>query len=146
MKRIEVVRVHVVREKILYYEGSKAIRSPQDAADILREYIGNEDREHLVIMMLSIKNKVNAIHTVSVGSLNASIVHPREVFKAAIVANAASIIIGHNHPSGDPSPSKEDIDVTKRLANVGEMVGIEVLDHLIIGDEQFYSLKERGNI
>lgn len=130
----------------MYYEGSKAIRSSQDAASILREFIGNEDREHLVVMMLSTKNKVNAIHTVSIGSLNASIVHPREVFKAAIVANAASVILGHNHPSGDPNPSREDIAVTKRLADVGNVVGIELLDHVIVGDEKFYSLKERGQM
>lgn len=78
--------------------------------------------------------------------MNTSVVHPREVFKAAIVANAASIIIGHNHPSGDPSSSGEDIEVTKRLVDVGELVGIEVLDHLVIGEDKFFSFKERGHM
>lgn len=144
MNRIEVVKVQVVREKIMYYEGSKCIRSPKDAADILREYIGNEDREHFVIMMLSTKNTINAIHTTSIGSLSSAIVHPREVFKAAVLANASSIVLGHNHPSGDPTPSPEDIEATKRLSNAGDLMGIDVLDHVIIGDGRFYSLKERG--
>lgn len=144
MKRIEVVKVQVVREKIMYYEGNKTIRSPKDAVDVLKEYIGNEDREHFVVMMLSTKNTINAIHTASIGSLSSAIVHPREVFKAAIVANASSIILGHNHPSGDPTPSSEDIEVTKRLRDVGDLIGIDVLDHVIVGDERFYSLKERG--
>lgn len=146
MNRIEVVKVQVVREKIMYYEGSKCIRSPKDAVDVLREYIGNEDREHFVVMMLSTKNVVNAIHTASIGSLNSAIVHPREVFKAAIVNNASSIIVGHNHPSGDPTPSPEDVEVTKRLRDAGEVVGIDLLDHVIVGDGRFYSLKERGLI
>lgn len=144
MKRIEVVKVQVVREKIMYYEGEKTIRSPRDVADVLREYIGNEDREHFVLMMLSTKNTINAIHTVSIGSLDSSIVHPREVFKAAIVKNAASIVVGHNHPSGDPSPSKEDLMVTQRLVDAGKLIGIEVLDHVILGDMLYTSLKEQG--
>jgi DNA repair protein RadC len=95
-------------------------------------------------MMLSTKNTVNAIHTASIGSLSSAIVHPREVYKAAVLANASSIVLGHNHPSGDPTPSPEDIEVTKRLSNAGDLMGIDVLDHVIIGDGRFYSLKERG--
>lgn len=144
MKRIEVVKVQVVREKIMYYEGSKTIRTPRDVADVVREYIGNEDREHFVLMMLSTKNAINAIHTVSIGNLDSSLVHPREVFKAAIVANAASIIVGHNHPSGDPTPSKEDLIITQRLVEAGKLIGIEVLDHVILGDMLYTSIKEQG--
>ncbi|KPD01600.1 hypothetical protein LR69_00215 [Geobacillus sp. BCO2] len=81
-----------------------------------------------------------------IGSLNASIVHPREVFKEAIKRSAASVICVHNHPSGDPTPSREDIDVTKRLAECGRIIGIELLDHLIIGDQKFVSLKEKGYV
>lgn len=84
--------------------------------------------------------------TVFIGSLNASIVHPREVYKEAIKRSAASIICIHNHPSGDPTPSREDIEVTRRLAECGRLVGIELLDHLIIGDKTYVSLKEKGYV
>ncbi|MEW9673574.1 RadC family protein [Ammoniphilus sp. 3BR4] len=87
---------------------------------------------------------MTGVEKVSVGSLNSAIVDPREVFKAAILHNAASIIVGHNHPSGDPTPSREDLSVTNRLVEAGKILGIEVLDHLILGEERFQSLKESG--
>ncbi|MBU5213574.1 DNA repair protein RadC [Bacillus oleronius] len=93
---------------------------------------------------LSTKNQVIHQQTIFIGSLNASIVHPREVFKEAFRRSAASIICIHNHPSGDPGPSREDIEVTKRLVECGKIIGIEILDHLIIGDKKFVSLKEKG--
>nr|WP_269746080.1 DNA repair protein RadC [Jeotgalibacillus campisalis] len=95
-------------------------------------------------MYLNTKNQVMHQQTIFIGSLNASIVHPREVFKEAFRRSAASIVCAHNHPSGDPAPSKEDIDVTRRLVECGKMIGIEVLDHLIIGDKKYVSLKEKG--
>lgn len=96
-------------------------------------------------MMLNTKNQVVGLHKAHVGSLNASIVHPREVMKCAIFNNAASIIVSHQHPSGDPTPSKEDIEVTKRLAEAGEILGIEVLDHVIVSHTgKHVSLKEKG--
>jgi len=97
-----------------------------------------------VVMVLSAKHIVNAINTVSLGILDASIVHPREVFKPAILSNASSVIVGHNHPSGDPEPSPEDVAVTRRLVDAGKILGIDVLDHIVIGDEgRFVSLKAR---
>jgi DNA repair protein RadC len=101
-------------------------------------------KEHLRVIMLNTKNCVISTEDVSVGSLNASIVHPREVFCEAIRKHAASIIICHNHPSGDPTPSNEDISITKRLKECGKIIGIELLDHLIIGDGIFISLKDKG--
>ena len=98
------------------------------------------------VFLLNTKNQVLAIKTVSVGDLSSSIVHPREVFQDAVVISAASIIIAHNHPSGDPTPSAEDIAVTRRLMDAGEILGIELLDHVIIGDGVFVSLKERGKM
>lgn len=96
-------------------------------------------------MMLDVKNRVIGIHTVSIGNLNSAIVSPREVFKAAILANAASIIVGHNHPSGDVTPSPEDIQVTTTLQQAGKLLGIEVLDHIIVGEEGAHtSLKQMG--
>ena len=97
-------------------------------------------------LLMNTKNQVLAIKTVSVGDLSSSIVHPREVFKDAVLASAASLIIAHNHPSGDPTPSAEDIAVTRRLMDAGEILGIELLDHIIIGDGVFVSLKERGKM
>ncbi|GGG02558.1 UPF0758 protein YsxA [Paenibacillus albidus] len=120
------------------------IRSPQDAAEILTEQLRYLQKEHFVCLFLNTKNHVLAQETLSMGSLNASIVHPREVFRAAIKCSSASIICAHNHPSGDPTPSPEDIALTKRLQQAGEIVGIDVLDHLIIGDSSFVSLKEKG--
>lgn len=122
------------------------IRSPQDAAEILTEQLRYLQKEHFVCLFLNTKNHVIGQETLSMGSLNASIVHPREVFRAAIKCSSASIICAHNHPSGDPTPSPEDISLTSRLLKTGEIVGIEVLDHLIIGDNGFVSLKEKGHM
>jgi len=93
---------------------------------------------------MNVKNQILHKHTIFIGSLNASIVHPREVFREAVKRSAASIICAHNHPSGNPAPSPEDIEVTKRLQEAGQIMGIELLDHVIIGDHQFISLKEKG--
>lgn len=123
-----------------------AIRSPEDVSKLMMEEMRHLTQEHFVCLFLNTKNQVIAQHTIFIGSLNSSIVHPREVFKEAIRRSSAAIICLHNHPSGDPTPSKEDIEVTKRLISVGQIVGIDVLDHVIIGDGRFYSLKEKGLI
>ena len=120
------------------------VNSPQDVAHIVMEEMRYLDREHFRVVSLSTKNHVLGISPVSIGSLNSSLVHPRECFKEAIRRNSNAIILLHNHPSGDPTPSQEDIEVTRRLADGGKILGIEVLDHLIIGDNRFISLKERG--
>jgi DNA repair protein RadC len=122
------------------------IRSPGDAADLLMEELRYLTTEHFVCLFLDTKNQVIAQETLSVGSLNASIVHPREVFKAAIVRSSASIICVHNHPSGDPAPSSEDVEITLRLVEAGRLIGVPVLDHIIIGDRKYASLKEQGLI
>jgi DNA repair protein RadC len=120
------------------------IRSPKDGADYVMEEMRNLQQEHFVVLFLNTKNHIVHRQTIFIGSLNASIVHPREVFREAVRRSAASIICAHNHPSGDPSPSQEDIHVTKRLQECGKMIGIELLDHLVIGDRKFISLKEKG--
>jgi DNA repair protein RadC len=120
------------------------IRSPQDVAAYLMEDLRYLQKEHFVVLFLNTKNHVVAQETLSMGSLNASIVHPREVFRAAIKRSSASIICVHNHPSGDPTPSPEDIAMTSRLVEAGQIIGIEVLDHIILGDQNFVSLKEKG--
>lgn len=122
----------------------EVITSPRDVANLVRAKLAFLEREHFIIVLLNTKNKVISIEEISVGSLNNSIVHPREVFKPAIRRSSAAIILAHNHPSGNPEPSSEDIDVTKRLQKAGKLVGIEVLDHLIIGNREYISLKEKG--
>ncbi|OAB38963.1 hypothetical protein PMSD_03225 [Paenibacillus macquariensis subsp. defensor] len=122
------------------------IRSPRDAFDVLSEQLRYLQKEHFVCLFLNTKNHIIAQETLSMGSLNASIVHPREVFRAAIKCSSASIVCAHNHPSGDPTPSPEDIALTSRLVEAGQIIGIDVLDHIIIGDGDFVSLKEQGFI
>ena len=122
-----------------------SVRSPEDAQKLAMAHIADEDREVFLVMMLNTKNQVVGLHRAHVGSLNASIVHPRDVMKCAILNNAASIIVAHQHPSGDPTPSKEDLEVTKRLSEAGKIMGIEVLDHVIVTyTGKNVSLKEKG--
>lgn len=123
---------------------AETIRSPQNVAELLMEQLRYLQQEHFVCLFLNTKNHIIAQETLSIGSLNASIVHPREVFRAAIKCSSASIVCAHNHPSGDPTPSPEDIQLTRRLCEAGEIVGIDVLDHIVIGDGKFVSLKEQG--
>jgi len=120
------------------------IRSPQDAATYLMPDMTSLNQEHFVVLFLNIKNQIIHKQTIFIGSLNASIVHPREIFREAVKRSAASIICAHNHPSGVPTPSTEDIEVTKRIVEAGYIIGIELIDHVIIGDHQYISLKEKG--
>ncbi len=127
-------------------EKFETIHGPEDVAAYAMPHFRYELREHFAVMLLDTKNHVLGMPTVSVGSLSASIVHPREVFRVAIQQAAASIILLHNHPSGDPSPSQEDIAVTEQLIKVGKIMDLPVLDHIIIGDNKFISLKEQGMV
>lgn len=122
------------------------IKSPQDAAQLLMGEMSNLDREHFRVINLNTKNQVIAVDTVSIGNLSASLVHPREVFKLPIKRSAASLILVHNHPSGDISPSKEDLKVTQRLIEAGSILGVDVVDHLIFGYNKFLSMREKGYI
>ncbi|OMC75067.1 hypothetical protein BK121_03375 [Paenibacillus odorifer] len=121
------------------------LRSPKDVFNLLEPDFRFANKEHFICLFLNTKNRLIFKEIISVGSLNAVIVHPREVFRAAIKRCSASLICAHNHPSGDPEPSFEDINLTKRLIAAGEIIGIEVLDHVIIGGNRFYSLKENGH-
>ena len=122
-----------------------AISNPADAIPMISE-IKDERKEHFICLYLNARNQIIHKETVSIGSLSASIVHPREVFLAAITHSAASIILAHNHPSGDVSPSQDDIDLTHRLVRAGDIMGIEILDHIIVASTDFVSLKSRGVI
>jgi len=143
-KRVQVVRLEMIKERSELFATNK-ITSPRDAASILADFLAGADRETLVVLCLDTKHKVNAINIVGIGSINSAIVHPREVFKPAILSNSAAIIVGHNHPSGDSSLSKEDAGIARRLSEAGAILGIEVLDSLAIGDDgSFSSSKEQG--
>jgi DNA repair protein RadC len=119
------------------------IGSPKDIADLCMEELRYRKKEYFRVFYLNTKNEVTATEDASIGNLNSSIVHPREIFRNAVKKGAAAIIVAHNHPSGNPLPSQNDIDITKRLVEVGELIGIPVLDHLIIGDGSYISLKEK---
>jgi len=122
----------------------RAVSCPNDAATILQAYLRGVDREHFVVILLDAKNQVIGMNTVAIGSLDSAAIGGREVFKAAILANAHSIILGHNHPSGDPQPSPGDVGVTRALVLAGKALDIKVQDHIIIGELRHLSLKERG--
>lgn len=142
-KRVNIVSLKLIRENSFLYP-ERNVKSPEDAYKLLRDFFLDTDREYFVVVCLDTKNQPTAMNVCHVGSLNASIVHPREVFKPAILSNSASVIVAHNHPSGDPTPSREDVEVTKRLAEAGKIIGIDVLDHMVIGREDYISLKEKG--
>lgn len=123
-----------------------SISSPKDVAEMLMREMNGLNQEILKVIVLNVKNQVIKIKDTFKGSLNTSIVHPREIFCEAIKCGGANIIISHNHPSGDPTPSKEDINITVRIKECGEVLGIQLLDHIIIGNNKFISLKEKGII
>ncbi len=142
-KRINIVSIKMIKEASFLYQ-TRTISSPKDAYEMIKEQLEGLDREQFIIACLNTKNEPTNISVISVGTLNKAIVHPREVFKTAILSNASSIMAFHNHPSGDTTPSQQDIQLTHRLVEAGELLGIKLLDHLIIGDGTFTSLKEKG--
>ncbi|SFM05367.1 JAB domain-containing protein [Halanaerobium salsuginis] len=137
------VSIKLVKEAELDY-GVDRLTSPADAARVVRKYIGDADRKMFIVICLDIKNQLNSINTVSIGTLTSSLSHPREIFKTAILS-AAAILIAHNHPSGIPDPSRDDISITKKVEKAGDILGIELLDHIIIGDSTFHSMKEHSD-
>ena len=140
--------VRVVREAQLAmnFYGRQEICQPVQARQLLEPSLAASDREMFVTVSLDTRNCILGIETASIGSLNAAIVHPREIFKAPLLMGANSIILAHNHPSGNPLPSQDDIELTDRLKNAGQLLGIEVLDHLIIVSGAFHSFKEQGQL
>lgn len=145
-KRVSIVSCKLVRECPGITYANRKINSPDDAVELLKAYLEDSDREMMIAVYLDRKNQPTAIQTISIGTLSSSPVHPREVFKAAILSNSANVIVAHNHPSGDPAPSQEDIDITKRIKEAGTILGIELLDHLIIGNNKFTSMKTTGQM
>lgn len=138
------VEVQLVREECAPFVAPQRVKHGGDIAALANKIIGKAACEHFLVVMLDSQNGILGVHTVSIGTLNATYVHPREVFKAAVLMNAASIIAVHNHPSGDPKPSADDHKVTERLKLAGEILGITLLDSIVIGHERYYSLAEEG--
>lgn len=121
---------------------TEKIEGPEDAARYMMPMLRYEQKEHFLVMLLDVRNRVIATSTISVGGLTSSIAHPREVFREAIRHSAAALILVHNHPSGDPSPSREDIQLTRQMMKAGDVMGIPVLDHIILANDDFLSIKE----
>jgi len=124
----------------------RSVEGPEDVARLLMPVLRDLDREHFVAVLLTTKNQVIDVITVSIGSLSASLVHPREVLKPAIQASAAALVVAHNHPTGVATPSREDVVFTQRLGRCADLMGIRLLDHLIIGDGRFESMKASGHL
>ncbi len=135
-----------IREIEYSYDKRPKINCMDDVVKAVKPMIADPNKEFFIALYLNTKNGILKQEVISVGSLNANIVHPREVFRTACMVSASSIIVAHNHPSGDPTPSREDIELTKKLSEAGKMIGIELLDHVIIGYDRNYGFKESGQI
>ena len=139
-------RLELVKEESHKYEVETRISCPKDIYEVLTKVcrIQCNAEEVFILITLNTKNIVTGYFEVHRGTINTSLVHPREVFKRALLNNASNIMVAHNHPSGDPNPSKEDIQITERLKEAGNLLGINLLDHIIVGDDKYISLKEKG--
>lgn len=147
-KAAQIIAAVELGKRIKNFRGGNIIKinSPEDAANLVMEDLRYLKKEYLRVIFLNTKNVVIDVKDVSIGNLNSSIVHPREIYYEAIRKSSSSIIVCHNHPSGDPTQSEEDVNVTRRLYDAGKLIGIDLLDHIIIGDGCYISLKEKGII
>ncbi len=147
-KAAQILAAIEIGKRINFREALSKVKitEPNTIANLYMDEMRYLQKEHFRIMLLDTKNQIIVTEEISVGTLNASIVHPRDVFKAAIKRNSNSMILVHNHPSGDPAPSNEDINITNRLVDAGNLIGIKVLDHIIIGDNRYISFKEKNLI
>lgn len=145
-KRVDIVSLKLVKESSVLYE-SRKISNPYDAYRLVKNFLADSDREKFVVVCLDTKSQAVSIEIVSIGTVNSAMVHPREVFKVAVLTNASKIICFHNHLSGNTNFSKEDEDITKRLQKCGEILGIELVDHIVVGDDdKYFSFKENFRI
>ena len=147
-KAAQILAAIEIGKRINYREalGKVKVNDPSTIANLYMDEMRYLQKEHFRIVLLDTKNQIIVTEEISIGTLNASIVHPRDVFKAAIKRNSNAMILIHNHPSGDPTPSNEDINITNRLIDAGNLIGIKVLDHIIIGDNRYISFKEKNLI
>ncbi len=143
LRSIKIVQVMLVKDSGNYYR-TKPIRGQADAASIVKEFLAGEDREVFLAINLDNSNKINSINVVAIGTLDMTLVHPREIFKTAILSNSNGIIIAHNHPSGNPNPSEDDIKLTRQLFECGKLLGIRIFDHIILGEDEYASIRLEG--
>jgi DNA repair protein RadC len=141
--RAPAYKLQLVRDRTIPFH-TRICRSPREAADLFRAYIGDSDREHMVAIFLDTQNRFIGLHTISMGTVGYCIVNPREVFKAALLCNATSLLLAHNHPSGEPAPSQDDIRLTRELQEAAELLDIPVMDHIVIGESGYASFMELG--
>ena len=139
---IPIVKLKMVKEKTLPYGGAR-LNNAKKVAAVANLVLAGADREYLLVLSVNTKNQPIALEIVSIGSVDTAFAVPREVFKHAVLSNAAGILLVHNHPSGDCKPSKEDMHITERMERAGEILGIPVIDHVVLGEGEFYSFKER---
>ena len=140
---LPLIRLKMVKELDLPYSGEQ-LKSPEQVAKFASQVLEGADKEHILVISVSAKCQPLALEIVSIGSLDAAIAVPREIFKHAVMSNAAGILLVHNHPSGDPAPSRADLDFTRRVSQAGDILGIPLIDHIIIGDHRFLSFRQRG--
>lgn len=147
-EKLKIVSLKMETDKEMRYEYNDEITHPIIAKNLDTRIIGHSDRENFLVLSLNIKHKINNASVISQGAVDYSLVHPREVFKTAILSNSNKIMVFHNHPSGDTCPSKEDINLTKRLKECGELLGISLMDHIIISEDEseYYSFKEHQEL
>lgn len=139
--------IKIVRDRsVVYLAENKNVNSPAAAANAIREVIGDSDRENFVVLCLNRKHDIVSAEIASIGTISECFVHPREIFKAAVLSSASAIVVGHNHPSGNPTPSDDDFNITKRLIEAGKILGIDVLDHIVIGDDCHVSIRETTSL
>jgi DNA repair protein RadC len=143
LESIEIVKIMLVKDSGNQYR-LKSIRESSSAASMIKEFLAGEDREVFLALCLDRSGKINSINIVSIGHLTGTAIHPREVFKPAILSNADAIIIAHNHPSGNPAPSQEDIDITKQLFKAAKLMEIRIYNHIIIGEDEYTSISPKG--
>lgn len=143
LRDINIVKLKVIKEEGSPYRANQ-MKNAGDLASVAREFLAGEDREIFIAINLDRGHRINSVHVVAIGTLVHTMIHPREVFKAAILSNAESIAIAHNHPSGNPEPSPEDVKVTLELLACGDLLGIKLLDHIIVGDDRYASFSEPG--
>lgn len=140
--KVPIIHLQMVRDKEIEY-GSHHMRSPEEAVDLIRKYLDGAACENLVVCAIDTRGKPVLIQTVRIGSVNLCYYSAADIFKVALLSNAAGIILFHNHPSGEPEPSKEDIQMTVRVKKAGELLGIALQDHIIIGEDRYYSFREQ---
>lgn len=146
VKAIEIAAMGELGKRISLetFREKPTIRGPRDVSNLLSPQLRDKTKEHFMAILLDTRNQVLKIVEVSIGTLDTSIAHPRDIFREAIISNASSIILAHNHPSGDPAPSKADLLVTQRLVEAGRLIGIDIADHVVLGDNRWVSFQERG--